>query len=235
MSDPRAAASTCVTKPKLADAGRVPRTLGEVARAFFRYGSPRLLAAQLACAVLARPFLQAPGAVDAVVLVAVATYWPVQEWALHRWVLHAPPLRIAGRAHEIGPARGHRRHHEHPLDPQSTVLPAWMIALMIPLHAAFWFAIAPSGAVACTGIACLGAAALSYEWIHFFTHTAYRPRTHWFREVKRRHLAHHFHDSARWFAFAVPAVDDWLGTGARAAGLRRRAGLAHARTRARRS
>jgi len=219
---------------RLADVRRVPRTLGEVVRAFLRYGSPRLLVVQLACAAAARPFLDAPGTGDAIVLLAVAIYWPVQEWVLHRWVLHAPPLRFGRFVHEIGPARGHRRHHEHPLEPQWTVLPAWMIAVMIPIHVTLWLAIAPSPSVACTGIAALGAAALSYEWIHFFTHTAYRPRTPWFREVKRRHLAHHFQDPERWFAFAVPAVDDWLGTGARASGLRRVAALAARASRERR-
>ena len=196
---------------------RVPRTIAEVARSFFSYGSPRLLAGQLLCAVTARLFLGAPGRADLIVFAAVAAYWPVQEWVLHRWVLHAPPLRIGRRVHEIAPAKAHRRHHEHPLEPAWTLLSTWMIAALIPVHVGFWIAITPSAAVACSGIVCLGAAALSYEWIHFFTHTAYRPRTRWFREVKRRHLAHHFQDSARWFAFAVPAVDDWLGTGGDAA------------------
>ena len=201
---------------------RVPRTVAEVARSFFSYASPRLLAGQLLCALAARPFLGAPGQQDLIVLAAVAAYWPVQEWVLHRWVLHAPPLRIGRLVHEIAPAKAHRRHHEHPLEPAWTLLSAWTIAVLIPVHVVLWIAITPSAAVACTGIVCLGAAALSYEWIHFFTHTAYRPRTRWFREVKRRHLAHHFQDSARWFAFAVPAVDDWLGTGAPEAAKRSR-------------
>lgn len=96
---------------------------------------------------------------------------------------------------------------------QTTLLPTRLIAVLVPIHVLLWAALAPSAAVACTGILCLGVAALSYEWIHFVTHTAYRPRTAWLREVKRRHLAHHYRDPQRWFAFAVPAVDDWLGTG----------------------
>ncbi len=201
---------------------RAPRTLGEVARSFFSYGSPRLLAGQLLCAVAVRPMLGAPTGADLIALAAVAAYWPIQEWVLHRRVLHAPPLRIGRLVHEIAPAREHRMHHERPHEPAATLLSTWMVAVLIPVRVGLWIAIAPSAAVACTGIVCLGAAALSYEWIHFFTHTAYRPRTRWFREVKRRHLAQHFQDSARWFPFAVPAIDDWFGTGGPAAAKRSR-------------
>lgn len=192
---------------------RVPRSLAEVARSFFSFGSPRLLATQLACALAARAFLGRPGVGDVIVLAGVAAYWPVQEWVLHRFVLHAAPIRIGRFVIESGAARAHRAHHDRPLEPATTLLPTWTIAVLIPMHLALWKTIAPTRAIACTGVIALGAAALAYEWIHFMTHTAYRPRTRWFREVKRRHLAHHFRDPQRWFAFAVPAVDDWLGTG----------------------
>lgn len=192
---------------------RVPRTLAEVARAFFSFGSPRLLAAQAVCALVARSFLGGPRVSDVIVAGAVAAYWPVQEWVLHRFVLHAPPIRVGRFVIENGAARGHRRHHEEPMCQASTLLPTWLIATLIPAHVLLWTTLAPTKTVACTGILCLGTAALGYEWIHFLTHTAYRPTSKWFREVKRRHLAHHFRDPSRWFAFAIPAVDDWLGTG----------------------
>ncbi len=190
-----------------------PRSAGEVARSFFSYGSPRILALQLVGALVVRVFLDRPSLGDAIVLGAVAVYWPLQEWVLHRFVLHARPIRLGSFVWETGAARSHRRHHEDPMDPKATVLHVWTIVALVPLHLVFWMAVAPTRAIACTGIAALGAAALAYEWIHFSTHTAYRPRTRWFREVKRRHLAHHYRDPSRWFAFAVPAVDDWLGTG----------------------
>ena len=197
----------------MSDSARVPRTLREAARSFFSFGSPRILGAQLACALLVRPLLGRPKLADAVVLAGVAAYWPVQEWILHKYVLHGRPIKIGSWVWESAPAQAHRRHHDKPLEPKSTLLPAWTIATLVPLHLVLWKAIAPSRSVACTGVIALGAAALSYEWIHFLTHTAYRPHTAWFRAVKRRHLAHHFRDAQRWFAFAVPSVDEWLGTG----------------------
>ena len=190
----------------------VPRTLGDAARAFFSFGSPRLLLGQLTCAVALRPLLGRPTALDAAIVLGVVVYWPLQEWVLHRYVLHARPLRLGSRVIEGGPARTHRLHHENPLDLRATLLPTGLIALLVPLHVALWSLLAPRAA-ACTGVIALGAAALLYEWIHFLTHTAHRPRSAWFGEVKRRHMAHHQRDPQRWFGFVVPRLDDWLGTG----------------------
>ena len=197
-----------------APARAVPRTLRGAFVSFMRFGSPRLLTTQLVLALALRPFLERPALLDAAVVTGVALYWPLQEWVLHKFVLHAAPIRIGRRVFETGAARGHRRHHEAPLDLPATLLPTWTIAVLIPIHVALWCWVAPR-ALACTGIACLGAAALGYEWIHFLTHTAYRPRGAWFGEVKRRHMAHHQRDPRRWFGFTVPRLDDWLGTGGR--------------------
>lgn len=190
----------------------VPRTLGAAAAAFFTFGSPRLLLAQLACAIALRPFLGRPTALDAAILLGVVVYWPLQEWVAHKYVLHGRPIRLGSRVIESGAARAHRRHHENPLDLRATLLPASTIALLIPIHIALWGLAAPRAA-ACTGVVCFGGAALLYEWIHFLTHTAYRPRGAWFGEVKRRHMAHHQRDPQRWFGFVMPRLDDWLGTG----------------------
>lgn len=192
----------------------IPRTLAAAAAQFFRFGSPILLAAQLACALVVRAFLGPLGAADAAVLAGVALYWPLQEWAAHRWILHARPLRLFGRTFESAAARKHRTHHEDPVDLQASLLPTWTIAVLVPIHVGLWTLFAPAR-IACTGIVCFGGATLFYEWIHFLTHTAYRPRGRWFGEVKRRHMAHHQRDPGRWFGFMVPALDDWLRTGDR--------------------
>jgi sterol desaturase/sphingolipid hydroxylase (fatty acid hydroxylase superfamily) len=166
-----------------------------------------MLAFQVVIALAVRPFFGRPSWADAIVVAAVATYWPLQEWILHKSVLHGKRDDFITRAHE--------RHHQDPLDMRATLLPPLLIAILIPLHVVLWVAFAPTKAIACTGIASLGAAALSYEWIHFLTHAAYRPRTRWFARVKRHHMAHHQRDPQRWFAFVVPRIDDWLGTGDR--------------------
>jgi hypothetical protein len=149
----------------------VPRTLAAAAAAFFSFGSPRLLLVQLAGALVVRPFLGRPTALEAAIVVGLIVYWPLQEWVLHRYVLHARPLRIGPWVVESGAVRGHRRHHESPLDLRAALLPTATIAVLVPAHVALWILAAPPAA-ACTGILFLGAAALLYEWIHFLTHTA---------------------------------------------------------------
>lgn len=201
-------ASATVTASKT----RMPRSLAESAKAFFSFGSPRLLALQLVVALAVRPFLGRPTLADAAIVAGVLVYWPLQEWVAHKYILHARPLRIAGRDVELSAARAHRLHHESPLDLRLTLLPASFIALLIPIHVVLWSVLAPRAAAG-TGIVVFGAAALFYEWIHFLTHTAYRPRGAWFTEVKRRHMAHHQRDPHRWFGFTFPRLDDWLGTG----------------------
>lgn len=196
-----------MTIAKAMNAARAPRTLLGAARDFFRYGSPRLLGAQLAVALLARPFLGRLGIGDAVVVGAVAAYWPIQEWMMHKYLLHSK--------REFFWVRAHQRHHEDTFDQRLTLLPTPLIAMLVPIHVGLWWTLAPSRAIAVTGIAALGGAALLYEWIHFLTHTAYRPKSAWFREVRTRHMWHHQRDAERWFGFVVPKLDDWLGTGGR--------------------
>jgi hypothetical protein len=192
---------------------RVPSNLRDVVRTFFAHGSPRLLGAQVAAAILARPLFGKPTLADAAVVFGVAAYWPMQEWVLHKYVLHGRPIRVAGRDFSSAAARAHERHHDDPLDLAASLLPAGTIAILVPIHVGLWLWLAPSRGVAATGIAALGSAALFYEWIHFLTHTAYKPRGPWFRDVKKRHMNHHHRDAQRWFGFTVTKLDDWLGTG----------------------
>lgn len=194
-----------MTTGKAVSGASAPRTLLGAARAFFRHASPRLLGAQVAVALLVRPLLGKPGLGDAVVIGAVAAYWPLQEWAMHKFLLHSKGNFFWARAHE--------RHHADTFDQKATLLPTPLVAALIPIHVGLWLGLAPTTALAATGIAALGGAALTYEWIHFLTHTAYKPKSAWFRAVKKRHMWHHQRDPQRWFGFVVPRLDDWLGTG----------------------
>jgi hypothetical protein len=188
-------------------------TLFGVARAFLRYGSPRILTAQFFVALVVRCFLPAPSLRDAVVVLAVVVYWPLQEWFLHWGVLHAKPRRIGSRMFDSRAAKKHRDHHERPHVLGTALLPTPTILLLVVVHLVFWRLVAPTAAVGCTGVIALGGAALLYEWIHFSTHTAYKPKTRYFRTVRINHLMHHFRNEGHWYSFTLPALDDWLGTG----------------------
>lgn len=147
---------------------------------------------------------------DSAIVAGVAVWWPIQEWVAHRYVLHAEPRTVAGRTIDPTVARLHRQHH---LDPWKNVgLPLSFLIPAVPVHAGVWLLLARNPRRALTGMAAFSAATLVYEWTHFLTHTAYRPKRSWFRRLQRRHRLHHFKHEQHWFGFTVPFVDDLLRT-----------------------
>jgi hypothetical protein len=182
-------------------------SLRAAAGLFFRHVSPALLGLQLLAAAVARVLGGPLSWAELIVVGFVAVYWPVQEYALHRHMLHFRPKRWLGMKIDPLACRYHRHHHSHPWQLRYTFLPPRLIAVLIPIHVLVWWAATPTWETALTGILMFGGATLSYEWIHFLTHTAYRPRTKWMRTVVRRHRWHHFKNERYWFAFIVPMVD----------------------------
>ena len=55
-------------------------------------------------------------------------------------------------------------------------------------------------------------ATLLYEWVHYLTHTPYRPRSAYLRRIVRNHRLHHFKNEHHWYAFTAPLVDTLFGT-----------------------
>ena len=51
-----------------------------------------------------------------------------------------------------------------------------------------------------------------YEFVHCIQHLAYKPRRKWLAEMKRRHMAHHFHDETGNFGITSFLWDKLLGT-----------------------
>jgi sterol desaturase/sphingolipid hydroxylase (fatty acid hydroxylase superfamily) len=101
-----------------------------------------------------------------------------------------------------------RIHYDHHQDPNHlevlfgalhTTLPTIAIATL-PIG----YAIGSPWVTAATPNAAWGAAAVAfatglvttcfYEFVHCIQHLAYKPRMKWIAEMKKRHMAHHFHD-----------------------------------------
>lgn len=124
---------------------------------------------------------------------AVAVAYPLVWYCLHRWVLHSNWMfKVPFLA-----ATWKRIHYDHHQDPNHlevlfgalhTTLPA--IALVtLPVGYAIG-GIGGSAAAFATGLVttCI------YEFIHCIQHLAYKPRSRLLAEMKKRHMAHHFHD-----------------------------------------
>jgi hypothetical protein len=69
----------------------------------------------------------------------------------------------------------------------------------------------PIGALMSGGLAAYVAIGV-YEWTHFLIHTAYRPRSRYYRAVWRNHRLHHFKNERYWHGITNNISDRVLGT-----------------------
>lgn len=206
----------------MARRGADVRTLGHAWREFRWRRSPRVLAAGIAAALLARLLHGAFDWRDLVAVATMAAVYPFGEWAIHVYLLHLPPFRFRGRVVTLPTAAAHRIHHEAPRDLNLILLgpleAAALLLLAVPLTVALL-----AGAVGLlAGPVPLGAllsALLAgyvlvgiYEWTHFLIHTAHRPRTRLYRAVWQTHRLHHFKNEHYWHGVTSTVADRVMGT-----------------------
>jgi dihydroceramide fatty acyl 2-hydroxylase len=139
--------------------------------------------------------------------------WTLFEYWLHRLVFHFEPDHgIGARMHWII----HGIHHEHPNDPLRLVMPP---AVSIPLGAVVFGVLylvfgkhyAPGvGAGFFTGY-------LAYDMLHYYVHH-FRPRSRLGRNLRERHMRHHFQDDTRGFGISAPYWDEVFRTSPRPRG-----------------
>jgi len=66
------------------------------------------------------------------------------------------------------------------------------------LFAAIWYAVLPTVQLFVSTMIATVVAAFAYEWVHYLTHTSYRPRTAFYRRMWRNHRLHHFKNEHYW-------------------------------------
>lgn len=191
------------------------RTPGQAFRVFWRYPTPPLISLLVvACVVVRATALGHAGlAWTEVALVAGWwIWWPFQEWVGHRFVLHIKPRRVFGRTFDPMFARRHRAHHHNPSDFPLVFLPIGVVlgAFVVIGGAQLWLVGPVHTATAMAGVSL---AALFYEWTHYIAHCDYTPTGGWWHRVVKSHRMHHYRSEQHWYAFIVPHIDDWLGTG----------------------
>jgi sterol desaturase/sphingolipid hydroxylase (fatty acid hydroxylase superfamily) len=202
--------------------GREVKTLGGAWHEFRHKLSPRILATGIAAAAIARVAVGDFTWRDAVAAAAMVFIYPFGEWAIHVYLLHLPPFRFRGERIELATAKAHREHHERPnhlglilLGPGEAAallfaavptaialfaVPVWLLAGPPPLGALI------TGAL--TGYLLVGA----YEWTHFLIHTAYRPRSRYYRTIWKTHRLHHFKNEHYWHGITNVVADHAFGT-----------------------
>ena len=190
------------------------KTLREAFHVFVRHPSPLILISLIIGFMTGRIFLGEPlHNAELYGGIAIAIYWPLQEWWMHRILLHLPPLQWRGRTYEASFARVHRLHHESPKDIPLSFLPVSAVLAALVAFTGFFYFLSQSWAYVCTWMAVASTSTLAYEWVHYLTHTDYRPQGRYYRTIWRLHRWHHYKNEKYWFSFTVPWIDRFLGTG----------------------
>lgn len=155
------------------------------------------------------------GAGDLRALATVVALQPFVEWGLHRFVLHLRPRTLGGAPFDPGAA--HRGHHRVPDDVAGALL-GLQFAVSNGVAVAGLGAgigrLAGGRAAVWTGAAAAEAGLLAYEWTHLLSHSAYTPRTRWYRRLRASHLRHHFRDDTSNFGITSGLGDRTFGTAA---------------------
>ena len=214
--------------PLSADPSAIPRRdprgqvrLGDVARAFARYASPRLIGSAFAIALAARLATGEWSWRDLVIPVGLVAFEPLTEWLIHVYLLHARPLRIGRHSYDLLAAREHRAHHAAPAELDGVLVPTYALLIFLPAIAAVVFALSfpvqlviggDRAAYWLTGLLAGYSILFTYEWSHFLIHSPYRPRGRYYRIIWRNHRLHHYKNEHYWFGVTSNLGDVALGT-----------------------
>ncbi len=197
-----------------------PVTLLDCARAFFRFHSPRVLAAFLVVFVAARIAVGDWSWLELGAAGLLVASQPFTEWLIHVSLLHSKPRKVGPFTIDLPTARKHRWHHREPALLEAVLIPGSLIAgFLLPVLLVMWLLSWPW---ALLGASHLGtwltlmivsvALTAVYEWSHFLIHTPYRPKSRYYRTIWRSHRLHHFKNEHFWFGVSSDAADRVLGT-----------------------
>jgi sterol desaturase/sphingolipid hydroxylase (fatty acid hydroxylase superfamily) len=186
-------------------------TLRELVVAYFTHYSIQVYLG-LAIVAIAIAVASAPGWWQPLSGVALTfVVYPLAEYALHRWVLHGRFLYKQAWTAKVW-KRIHYDHHQNPHDLSvlfgalyTTLPPIFLLSL--PLGWLIGGASAGFAALATALIVFAG-----YEFCHCVQHLPFTPQNRWLREIKKRHLAHHFHSEQGNYGITSGLWDRLLGT-----------------------
>lgn len=190
----------------------LPRAIG----VFLSGASPRIIAALVGASLAVRVMLRKWSTSDAVIAGFTWLGWPFMEWAGHKWILHLEPREVNGKRYDPLFARRHREHHANPSYFPKVFLPHGVVVGSYLGFTAVLTLLLRDKRRVMTGMTAVSAAALVYEWVHYISHTDYKPKSAFLKRIVRRHRLHHYRNEAHWFGFSVPDIDEWLGTGGEA-------------------
>jgi len=185
--------------------------LRELVIAYFQY--PAIIAYLLLAAVAIGLFAWRPAPLlpSLAAIVAASVAYPLFWYLIHRYILHSRWMfKVPALA-----STWKRIHYDHHQDPNHlevlfgalhTTLPTIAIGVF-PLG----YAIGGFGG----GMIALATGLITtcvYEFVHCIQHLAYKPKSKLLAEMKKRHMAHHFHDEDGNYGITTFFWDKVFGT-----------------------
>ena len=193
-------------------------SLRELVVAYFQYPAIIAYLALAAAAIACYAWRPAPLA-PTLAAVAVATLiYPLAWYLIHRWVLHSRWMfKVPFLA-----STWKRIHYDHHQDPNHLEVLFGALHTTLPTIALFtapvgWWIGSYWGAEAAWGAAAAAFATglittCAYEFVHCVQHLAYKPKSKLLAEMKKRHMAHHFHDESGNYGITTFLWDKLFGT-----------------------
>ncbi len=186
-------------------------TLKELVAAYFQYPAIIAYLALSATAIVTYALNPAPLLPTFAAIGAAALAYPLAWYLLHRFVLHS---RWMWKSKLLAPT-WKRIHYDHHQDPNHlevlfgalhTTLPT-IAAVTLPVG----WAIGGFGG-ACAALATGLLTTCFYEFCHCIQHLSYKPKNRWLAEMKRSHMAHHFHHEGGNYGITTFFWDKLFGT-----------------------
>lgn len=187
-------------------------TLGAAARIFVQYLNAKAITAMFAAAVIFRLALGGWSWADAVVAGIILGLQPFTEWVIHVTVLHLRPFMIHGRTFDPILSRRHRAHHQNPKLIRHVLIPRGVALRLLVFSLPFYWLITPTLREGATALMTAYGMLLLYEWTHFLIHSAYTPKTWYYRSIYRAHRLHHYRNEKYWFGVTINVADHVLRT-----------------------
>ena len=201
-----------VSAPGFARAPTGDPSLAQTVRTFFRNPSPCLLSIALMVALVVRARMAQWTPWDAVLALGLIAFQPLNEWLIHSYILHFRPRTFGPFTLDFRLAKTHRAHHMNPWDVPTLFIPLWAIGAALVVEPLLFYVLLPTTALAATGLTTALAIGVFYEWSHYLPHTAYRPKSSWWRNVVKYHRLHHFKNERYWMGVSSNLGDMLLQT-----------------------
>lgn len=152
------------------------------------------------------------GVRDLIPIAVIFALHPLIEWVIHVFILHHRPRKVLGLRWDYHAARMHRLHHRDPWDIRFVLMPLPIMVLGMAFAAALTWWLTPTPGLWATSMVVTAGIAVAYEWIHFLTHTSYRPKGWLYKRQWRFHRLHHFKNERYWMGVTRHGGDMLLRT-----------------------